>query len=60
MFTAADMQILAASKRLLAERARRWADQLATLTDQALLLQYADNLECDALELEQPGAQRLK
>lgn len=52
MFTAADMRSLAAGKRLLAERARRWADKLATLSDQALLLQYADILECDAFDLE--------
>ena len=52
MFSPVEMLILADSKREMAARARRWADQLATHADQALLLQHADELEAEASDLE--------
>lgn len=53
MFSAAEMQALADSKRKMATRARLWAGQLANTVDQDRLLQHAADLEAESSDLEQ-------
>lgn len=52
MFSAAEMQTLAASKRKTAARARYFAGQLAHSADRDRLLLHAAELEAEAVDLE--------
>lgn len=52
MFSAAEMQTLADSKRHAAARARHWAGQLANTADRDRILQHAAELEAEATDLE--------
>jgi len=53
MFSAAEMQALADSKRTTATRARLWAGRLANAADRDRLLQHAADLEAESSDLEQ-------
>jgi len=46
----------AAEIRELAKRARRLADQLTAAADRVRLLRYAEELEAQVVELEQPAS----